>query len=177
MRIILVAALALVLASAQAHATCTSEAGAQQANVYVAHCREVSPATRPPCNVANACALIISEIRRGCELLKNDAPAYCAQYAHSEAYVGKWASKPDQCQVDQSLENAPLIVAQRRFDQYETHCEFTSVQPERASWRVQARCSLQGDRTTLRFTLRVEGNQLTIRYANGGATTYQRCPG
>jgi hypothetical protein len=97
-------------------------------------------------------------------------------FAQSEAYVGKWASKPDQCQVDQSLENAPLVMARRRFDQYETHCEFTSVRPERASWRVQARCSLQGDRTTLRFTLLVEGNRLTIRYANGGATTYQRCP-
>jgi hypothetical protein len=172
---ILLAALAPVLASAQAHSSCTFEVGARQANLYVTHCREVSPATRPPCNVANACALIISEIRRGCELLKNDAPAYCAQYAQSEAYVGKWASKPDQCQVDQSLENAPLMMARRRFDQYETHCEFASVQPERASWRVQARCSLQGDRTTLRFTLAVEGDRLTIRHVNGGATVYQRC--
>jgi hypothetical protein len=59
-------------------------------------------------------------------------------FAQSEPYVGKWAAKPDQCQVDQSLENAPLVVARRRFDQYETHCEFTSVRPERASWRVQA---------------------------------------
>jgi hypothetical protein len=79
----LLVVLAMVLAGAQAHASCTSEVGARQANLYVTHCRDVSPATRPPCNAANACALIISEIRRGCELLKNDAPAYCAQYMRS----------------------------------------------------------------------------------------------
>ena len=77
---ILLAVSTLVLACAQAHTSCTSEVGARQANVYVTQCREVSPATRPPCNAANACALIISEIKRGCEFLKNDAPAYCAQY-------------------------------------------------------------------------------------------------
>jgi hypothetical protein len=77
---ILLAVSTLVLACAQAHASCTSEVGARQANVYVTQCREVSPATRPPCNAANACALIISEIKRGCEFLTNNAPAYCAQY-------------------------------------------------------------------------------------------------
>lgn len=77
---ILLAVSTLVLACAQAHASCTSEVGARQANVYVTQCREVSPATRPPCNAANACALITSEIKRGCEFLKNNAPAYCAQY-------------------------------------------------------------------------------------------------
>src|SRR5262249_1036490 len=55
---ILLAVSTLVLACAQAHASCTSEVGARQANVYVTQCREVSPATRPPCNAANACALI-----------------------------------------------------------------------------------------------------------------------
>jgi hypothetical protein len=69
-----------LLAVSSAQASCTSEVGAAKANLYVQQCREVSPATRPPCNAANACSLIIAEIKRGCAFLKQDAPAYCRNY-------------------------------------------------------------------------------------------------
>jgi hypothetical protein len=46
----------------------------------VEQCLEVSPATHPPCNAANACALIEDEIRRGCTMLGKDAPAFCIPY-------------------------------------------------------------------------------------------------
>jgi hypothetical protein len=46
----------------------------------VSQCLEVSPATHPPCNAANACAQIQGEIRRGCTLLGKDAPAFCTTY-------------------------------------------------------------------------------------------------
>jgi hypothetical protein len=71
---------ALLLAGASAQASCTSEVGATRANQYVAHCRDVSPATRPPCN---ASSLILAEIQRGCRFLKEDAPAYCRAYLGS----------------------------------------------------------------------------------------------
>jgi hypothetical protein len=31
-------------------------------------------------NAANACSLLLGEIRRGCAFLKEDAPAYCRSY-------------------------------------------------------------------------------------------------
>ena len=71
---------AMLLSAASAHASCTSEVGAARANQYVQQCRDVSPATRPPCNAANACSLLVAEIRRGCAFLKEDAPAYCRTY-------------------------------------------------------------------------------------------------
>jgi hypothetical protein len=70
----------LLLSAVSAHASCTSEVGAARANQYVQHCRDVSPTTRPPCNAANACSLLLAEIRRGCAFLKEDAPAYCRTY-------------------------------------------------------------------------------------------------
>jgi hypothetical protein len=73
----------LLLSAASVHASCTSEVGAAKANQYVQHCRDVSPATRPPCNTANACSLLLAEIRRGCAFLKQDAPAYCRTYTGS----------------------------------------------------------------------------------------------
>jgi hypothetical protein len=75
-----IALVAFLLAASSAQASCTSEVGAAKANTYVRHCRNVSPATRPPCNAANACSLIIAEIKRGCAFLKEDAPAYCRTY-------------------------------------------------------------------------------------------------
>jgi hypothetical protein len=78
---IAVAPLMLVLTCLQAGASCRSEVGARQADRYVAQCKEVSPATHPPCNAQNACALIVGEIKRGCGLLgRADAPAYCKAY-------------------------------------------------------------------------------------------------
>lgn len=67
-------------AATTAEQSCSQEIGATKAKRLVAQCLEVSPATRPPCNAANACTLITDEIRRGCALLGKDGPKYCADY-------------------------------------------------------------------------------------------------
>ncbi len=66
--------------AAGAERSCKAEVGAAKAEQYVDQCQQVSPATHPPCNVANACALMIDEIQRGCALITKDAPAFCADY-------------------------------------------------------------------------------------------------
>jgi hypothetical protein len=63
---------------------CSQTAGDAKANEYVTQCLEVSPATHPPCNAANACELIIDEIKRGCAGLTADRPSYCADYAEKD---------------------------------------------------------------------------------------------
>ena len=60
--------------------SCAAGVGAKQAAIYVKQCTEVSTATHPPCNASNTCALIISEIRRGCAMIGSRAPAFCAAY-------------------------------------------------------------------------------------------------
>lgn len=59
--------------------SCMSELGRKKSAILVNWCINVSPATHPPCNAANSCALITDEIKRGCAFLKNDhsAPYYC----------------------------------------------------------------------------------------------------
>ena len=56
---------------------CADEIGQRAAEQLALQCRDVSPATRPPCNVANSCAMIREEIARGCGMLGDDAPEYC----------------------------------------------------------------------------------------------------
>lgn len=54
---------------------CDREIGEVAAERLVSQCLNVSPATRPPCNAANSCALIEDEIARGCVFVGDDAAA------------------------------------------------------------------------------------------------------
>lgn len=76
------ASLATVLCTGDAMAqSCRDEAGAEDAQTMVDQCLEVSPATHPPCNADNSCEMIADEIARGCGMLGEDAPDFCADYS------------------------------------------------------------------------------------------------
>ena len=55
--------------------SCADEIGATAADKRAQICRAVSPATHPPCNVANSCAMIEDEIARSCALFDGQGPA------------------------------------------------------------------------------------------------------
>ncbi len=71
---------AIVMAPAGAPVSCLNDIGAEAAQRLVDRCTAVSPATRPPCNVANPCELIQGEIDRSCEMYApgEAKPAECA---------------------------------------------------------------------------------------------------
>lgn len=60
-----------------ADVACSAQIGEPAAAKLVQRCIAVSPATRPPCNAANPCALIQGEIDRACTLFADDPPAEC----------------------------------------------------------------------------------------------------
>jgi acetate kinase len=68
------------MASAGEQTSCVVSVGTKRSAELVRECLQVSPATHPPCNAQNACALIVDEIRRGCGMLGRDAPGFCAEY-------------------------------------------------------------------------------------------------
>jgi hypothetical protein len=95
--------------------------------------------------------------------------------ASAQAYVGKWGANPVQCVIDQGLQGAPMIVRRNRYDQHETHCRFASIRKTgKASWRMRARCSIEGNRQMHTFTMSVQGNFMTVRDARG-ARNLVRC--
>ena len=88
--------------------------------------------------------------------------------ASAQAYVGTWGTNAAQCRVDQSRQNAPLILSRNRYDQHEAHCTFASVQKTgSSSWRMRARCSVEGDRQAHTFDISVDGRTLTLRDGYG----------
>lgn len=62
----------VVESAATALLSCAADIGSAAAAKRVAICRNVSPATRPPCNAANSCAMIEDEIARSCALFDGD---------------------------------------------------------------------------------------------------------
>jgi hypothetical protein len=72
--------LLIAMASAASAQSCRETAGLQRSRELVRQCLRVSPATRPPCNAANSCDLIVDEIKRGCAMLATDAPSFCGKY-------------------------------------------------------------------------------------------------
>jgi hypothetical protein len=60
--------------------TCLNAVGIERSRQLVNECLQVSPSTHSPCNAQNACSLIVDEIKRGCALISQGAPGFCAEY-------------------------------------------------------------------------------------------------
>lgn len=68
-------------AARSSSASCLEEIGEERATRLVDQCLEISPATHPPCNSQNPCALIVNEIKRACILARSRGnPAFCKDY-------------------------------------------------------------------------------------------------
>ena len=88
--------------------------------------------------------------------------------AQDRAYVGTWAAKRAQCRLAQDQQDAPLVLTRNGYDRHETHCKFSSVQAQgKDTWRVRAKCSVEGDAQNHTFTLIVTAGRLTIRDERG----------
>jgi len=91
---VVVSCLLGLLAISNAYAqdnSCRALIGEKRAQMLVKQCRNVSPATHPPCNASNRCDLIIEEIDRGCGMLGKDGNKlnYCGfKIAKQETLTG-----------------------------------------------------------------------------------------
>src|SRR5262249_54637620 len=94
--------------------------------------------------------------------------------AKDTAYVGTWGKDKARCKVGQEMEDAPMIVKARRYDQQEPHCEFKPVRQEGSEWRIKAQCSVEGDRQYIDFTFSVANGRLTVKQGNS-KQDYVRC--
>jgi hypothetical protein len=83
--------------------SCTASIGAKDAKVLAEQCRQISPATNPPCNPQNSCDMIKEEITRGCDMAKSmggQVPKFCLtasapQAAPTAPAATNSSNKPD----------------------------------------------------------------------------------
>nr|WP_241490820.1 hypothetical protein [Sphingomonas sanguinis] len=83
--------------------SCSAERGQAAAQRLVKTCVAVSPATHPPCNAANSCAIIEDEIARSCALL------------------GDEAATTSGCSVDPKSDAAAVAVVRRYYSAINAH--------------------------------------------------------
>ncbi|WP_295559177.1 hypothetical protein [uncultured Hyphomicrobium sp.] len=88
--------------------------------------------------------------------------AALAEGTAAPAYVGTWASDLAQCKVGQDRQEAPLVLSKDGYDQYETHCKFTSVNGQDNEWKVKSECTIEGTAEPYEFALTVSGDTLTV---------------
>jgi hypothetical protein len=67
-------------AASSSTGTCLNAVGIERSRQLVNECIQVSPSTHPPCSAQNACSLIVDEIKRGCAMIAQGAPGFCAEY-------------------------------------------------------------------------------------------------
>ncbi len=122
--------------------------------------------------LAIAAALALAPAASAEETPAAAEPAAAA--AASSGFAGTWGDDAAQCAVAQDEQNAPMILTEKGFDQHEAHCAFTSVEAVEKSWKVAAKCSVEGDEQSTEFTLSVDGDKLTMG-DEGGTHDMMRC--
>ncbi len=95
--------------------------------------------------------------------------------AKAPAYVGKWGANAKQCMMPQDTLDAPLIIAAKGYDQFETHCDFSNIKKTGMTWKLKASCSVEGDIQTQPLSLKVSGDALTYKWGTGAAQKLVRC--
>ena len=109
---------------------------------------------------AMTCAMALSAVVAFSVPLHAEGPS-------EPAYVGTWASDLAQCKVPQERQEAPLLLSKDGYDQYETHCKFTSVSEADSEWKVKSECTVEGNAAPYEFSLIVSGNTLTVTDETG----------
>lgn len=91
-------------------------------------------------------------------------------------FEGRWTSKPGSCQDSQGGPGGPVVISANRLVAAPfMRCEFKSVLPGGASYRVEASCDADGQKGEEFFTFAVLAERLYWSW--GGQTgTFERCP-
>lgn len=76
--------------SSAADMSCAQQMGQQRATLLARQCRQVSPATHPPCHASNSCAMIVDEFERGCNMLAGESyrPGFCGTKERAGTFQG-----------------------------------------------------------------------------------------
>ena len=106
------------------------------------------------------------------------AAVFAPSMAGAGPISGRWSlyTAPAQCSRQLDEVDAPATIRDRRFDQYEAHCDWRQlVRTAPGVWTASGRCSVEGDETrgALRFTLK--GDTLAMRTPDGQTTRMRRC--
>lgn len=92
-------------ANAANHVFCSQEIGKDNASVYVNQCIQISPATHPPCNDQNSCAMIKDEIKRGCEFAKKTPGGVVPKFCDDNSQPATLSSPPkaENCEMSAKI--------------------------------------------------------------------------
>ena len=92
----------------------------------------------------------------------------------SEAFVGRWAVKPEVCGVrgGETAQTSALIATDNSLWWYDGYCSIGKMYKAKAVY-VQAHCGSKGD---VPVTLDVTGDRMKVTWNRGKPEDMRRCP-
>jgi hypothetical protein len=95
--------------------------------------------------------------------------------AATPAYVGTWAESAAKCKLPSDTIDAPIVLKAKSYDQFESHCDFTSVRRAAGAWQIRAKCNADGAISRDRLTLWATRKVLSMKYNSSRTVNYTRC--
>jgi hypothetical protein len=96
--------------------------------------------------------------------------------AAEPTFAGAWSADVKNCRVPQEMENAPMLISPKGYDQPEVHCTFLNLVKSGRTYQAATRCSVQGDSQT--GTIRIVMANRTVMNMSldgGAAIKMHRC--
>jgi len=91
-------------------------------------------------------------------------------------FAGAWSADVKNCRVPQEMENAPMLISPKGYDQHEAHCTFLNLVKSGRNYQAATKCSVQGDSQTGTITMVMQDrNTMSLSLDGGPLAKMRRC--
>lgn len=70
----------------------------------------------------------------------------------------------------------PWIIRERSVEWFVARCTYRGSTKSGGQWHIRARCSAEGETSTIPIALRMRGDRLTVMWNGSPVGGRQRCP-
>ena len=90
-------------------------------------------------------------------------------------FVGTWAKDAASCKEAASTGQAPVVFTAKQYNQYETHCQLSSIRNAGALWTANANCTVQGDKQRHSLMMTVAADAMDLGWDAPKGQKLVRC--
>jgi hypothetical protein len=92
------------------------------------------------------------------------------------AYIGTWATSLAGCKAPADKQDAPVVLTEKDYNQFESHCTWDKTTYRRYAWHAKVACVVSGDKQDETLAIAVSGDAMTLTWGGSQSTVhYARC--
>jgi len=99
-----------------------------------------------------------------------------AKTAKPLAYIGTWATSLAGCKAPAGKQDAPVVLTENDYNQFETHCSWDKTSYRSYAWHAKAACVASGNKHDEMLDIAVSGDAMSLTWGGTNTTIhYARC--